>query len=104
MPFAGNGNLAGTSGALPKALKDFGHDIRVMMPNYNCVNERKYILRDVIRLKDMPVNYSNEELLANGKSAFLPGSKVQVYFLDYKPYFDRQGLYENAKSKKKICR
>ncbi len=99
-PFIGKGRLASAAGALPKSLKDLGHDIRMMMPNYRSVNERKYILRDVIRLKDMPIQIGTQAYAASGKSAFLPDSKVQIYFLDYKPFFDRQSLYLDPKTRK----
>lgn len=99
-PFAGKGPLAETASALPKALKEMDHDIRVMMPNYRSVNERKYVLRDVIRLKDMSIKLAQEAFIANGKSAFLPDAKVQIYFFDHKPFFDRLGLYADPKSKK----
>ena len=99
-PFIGKGRLAAAAGALPKSLKDLGHDIRMMMPNYRNVNERKYILRDVIRLKDMPIQIGKQAYAASGKSAFLPDSKVQIYFLDYKPFFDRQSLYFDPKTRK----
>ncbi len=99
-PFIGKSRLAEAAGALPKSLKDLGHDIRMMMPNYRNVNERKYILRDVIRLKDMPIQIGKQAYAASGKSAFLPDSKVQIYFLDYKPFFDRQSLYDDPKTRK----
>jgi starch synthase len=95
-PFAKTGGLAEVSAALPKALKERGHDVRMMMPNYRSVNERKYTLRDVIRLKEFAVPVGGQALKANGKSAFLPDSKVQIYLLNYKPYFDRDGLYQNS--------
>jgi starch synthase len=99
-PFAGNSELGEMAGSLPKVLKDMGHEMRMMMPNYRAVNERKYILRDVIRLKDMPIQMNGQVLKANGKSAFLPDSKVQIYFLDYKPYFDRPNLYVDGPQNK----
>lgn len=92
-PFASSAELGEVAGSLPKALKDLGHEVRMMMPNYRTVNERKYVLRDVIRLKDMAIAMDGKVLRASGKSAFLPNSKVQIYFLDYKPYFDRPNLY-----------
>jgi starch synthase len=95
-PFAKTGGLAEVSGALPKALKERGHDVRMMMPNYRAVNERKYTLRDVIRLKDMIVPVGGQMVKASGKSAFLPDSKVQIYLLNHKSYFDRDGLYQNS--------
>ncbi len=92
-PFVKTGGLGDVAGALPKALKELGHDVRIITPQYREVNERKYILRDVIRLQDIPVKIDKQTLEISVKSAFLPNSKVQVYFLDYKPYFFRKGLY-----------
>ena len=90
-PFTYPGGLGDVSGALPKYLKNLGHDIRVMMPNYKMVNERKYVLRDVIRLRGLKIQLGQETLEANAKSAFIPESKVQIYFLDNKHFFDRNG-------------
>lgn len=99
-PFAKTGGLADVGGALPKALKDLGHDIRVIMPQYRMINERKYVLRDVIRLQDIPVQLGKKEIRINVKAAFIPNSKVQVYFIDHKPFFFREGLYVDSKTGK----
>ncbi|NIV33556.1 MAG: starch synthase, partial [Anaerolineae bacterium] len=34
VPFAKTGGLADVAGALPKAIRALGHDIRVAMPRY----------------------------------------------------------------------
>jgi len=88
-PFVKNGRIAEIASALPKALFEMGHDIRVMMPKYGTISERKYTLREVIRLKEIPIQTGDLQYVVNAKSAFLPETKVQVYFLDYKPYFDK---------------
>lgn len=92
-PFVKSGNLGNTAGILPKFLKDMGHDIRLFIPKYGTINERRYTVREVIRLKDIKVPLHNKMVVANVKSAFLPNSKVQVYFVENKSYFDRDGLY-----------
>ncbi|KAA3612270.1 MAG: hypothetical protein DWQ05_19930 [Calditrichaeota bacterium] len=98
-PFISSSANANISGTLPKILKNLGHDVRVMMPNYGVVNERKYILRDVIRLRDMQVDFAKKSFSINAKSAFLPDSKVQVYFLDHDQFSSRNGIYSDTKGK-----
>ncbi len=99
-PFARTGGLGDVAGALPKALKDLGHEVRVMLPKYKCINERKYVIREVIRLKDINIPIGDEAVEVNVKSSFIPDSKVQVYFVDYKEYFARDGLYVDPKTNK----
>ncbi len=55
-------------------------DVRVFLPRYGFISERKYILREVIRLKEISVNMGEEETISSVKSAFIPDSRVQVYF------------------------
>lgn len=95
-PFAKTGGLGDVSGAFPKALKANNQEVRVIMPKYKSINERKYVLREVIRLKDIPVTINNVTRTINVKSAFLPDSKVQIYFIEIPELFGRPGLYTDA--------
>lgn len=100
VPFAKTGGLADVASALPISLKSFGHDIRVFMPKYKTISERKFALRDVIRLRDLEIPHKDGTVTVSIRAAFLPNSKVQIYFLDYPPYFDRDGLYGDPKTGK----
>ena len=62
-------------------------DIRVSQPKYGYVSERKYILREVIRLKDIPVMFNEEKHIINMKSCFIPETRVQVYFMENNPLY-----------------
>ena len=97
-PFAKTGGLADVASALPQALKKLGHDVRLIMPKYREVDDRKFLLREVVRLREVVVPVAGKSLKASVKSAFIPNTKVQVYFLDYRPYFDREGLYVDPSS------
>lgn len=92
-PFAKTGGLADVSAALPKVLKDMDHDVRIVMPKYGSINERRYTLREVIRLKEISVSVGGKVVHANVKSSFLPDSKVQAYFVGSNEYFNRPGFY-----------
>lgn len=64
-----------------------GHDIRTMLPKYGFVSERKYILREVIRLREIPFQFDGKDEIASAKSAFIPKTRVQVYFLEHTKWF-----------------
>ena len=51
-PFAKTGGLADVSGTLPQTVKQLEHEIRVMMPRYGSINERKSKLHEMLRLKE----------------------------------------------------
>ncbi len=58
-------------------------DIRLIMPKYGSISDRKFILREVIRLKEIPIEVGEETLIPSVKSAFIPDTKVQTYFVVY---------------------
>ena len=86
-PFANTSNLSKYSVDVPLALQEVGHDIRTILPKYGFVSERKYILREVIRLREIPFNFNGEDETVSAKSAFIPKTRVQVYFLENKDLF-----------------
>jgi len=51
------------------------------------VSDRKYTLREVIRLREIPVEWNSETKISSIKSGFIPDSKVQVYFLQENEMF-----------------
>lgn len=97
-PFVQTGDIAEVGSELPRALKEMGHDVRLITPQYRSINERKYILRDVIRLQNITVPLGERQVKINVKSAFMPDSRVQVYFIAYNPYFHRKGIYRHPES------
>ncbi|MCK5032002.1 MAG: glycogen/starch synthase, partial [Calditrichia bacterium] len=99
-PFAKTGGLGDVCSSFPKALKMKDYEIRTTMPKYKIINERKYILREVIRLKEIPVTINGVTKIISAKSAFLPDSKVQIYFIDIPEYFGRVGLYADKQTGK----
>ena len=81
-PFASTSHLGKYSVDVPLALQTIGHDVRTMIPKYGFVSERKYILREVIRLREILFEFDGEDVMTSAKSAFIPKTRVQVYFLE----------------------
>jgi starch synthase len=100
VPFAKTGGLADVMGSLPQAVEDQGNESRIMMPKYGVINDRKFRLHDVLRLKDIPVPIGERTELLNVKVTALPSSKIQTYFLYHEKFFKRDGLYVNPTTKK----
>ncbi len=92
VPFAKTGGLADVSGALPKALKELGHEIIVVMPRYYKIDRRK--LKKLEAPLGVPMGIMGE-LWAGVYMSSLPQSDVPIYFIDYEEYFGRHGLYED---------
>ncbi|MCX6149913.1 MAG: glycogen synthase GlgA [Ignavibacteriales bacterium] len=95
-PFMKTGGLADVSAALPQALMEMGHEVRIVVPKYGAIDERKFKIHEVVRLKDLPIMIGEKEVIFSLRSSFLIGPKVrvQIYFLDNIDYFgSRQSLY-----------
>ena len=87
-PFCGTYSLAKFTRKITVIYnEDPDIDVRLVQPKYGFISERKYVIREVIRLRDLPIQFNNEELTVNLKSAFIPESRVQVYFLQYNEFY-----------------
>ena len=88
VPFSKTGGLADVIGALPPALANLGHQVTVFLPRYRQTQVEN--LRTVISSITVPFDdrYRFCSVLDGGKR-----SGVQFYFIDYPPFFERDGLY-----------
>jgi starch synthase len=103
VPFVKTGGLADVSSALPQMLSELGHEVRIVIPKYGAVDDRKFKIHEIVRLKDIVIKIGEKEVTFSLKSCFLPGPRirVQIYFLDNQEYFgSRNSLYVDLKSGK----
>lgn len=89
VPFAKTGGLADVAGALPIALAERGHDVRVVVPRYR-VTKRHAAERLPAPLA-VPVGFG-EAWCAVWEARF-PRSDARVYLLEHDALYDRDGIY-----------
>ncbi|MFA5051518.1 MAG: glycogen/starch synthase [Patescibacteria group bacterium] len=90
-PIAKVGGLADVIGALPKALKKIGVDVRIAIPKYGIVDEKKYPLTKIADAVSVPFNHAVEKV--GIYETPLPGSEVPVYLIDSLKYLGENGIY-----------
>jgi len=98
-PFLPKNELSEVSRNLPQGIHEKGKEIRVFMPKYGSINERRHQLHEVIRLSGMNlvVNDTDHPLII--KVASIPTARMQVYFIDNEDYFQRKAVLTDKKEK-----
>lgn len=83
---------------LAKALYKKGNDVRIFLPKYGTINERRYQLHEVIRLSGMNLIINDLDQPLVIKVASLPSERMQAYFIDNEEYFKRKSYYGNEET------
>ena len=84
---------------LPQLAQEKGYEIRVLMPRFGTINERRHRLHEVVRLSGMNIIVDDEDYPLIIKVASLPGARMQVYFLDNEEFFKRKMVFEDEEGK-----
>lgn len=74
---------------LPVMSQNDGWEVRIFMPRFGSINERRNQLHEVIRLSgiNIPIADTDHPLII--KVASMHPSRIQVYFIDNDDYFQR---------------
>lgn len=98
-PYLSENTISSTTLALAKKTNDSGHQVRVFMPRFGVINERRHQLHEVIRLSGMNVVINDMDMPLIIKVASVPGARMQVYFIDNEDYFKRKFTYKDENGK-----
>ncbi len=92
-PYLIKSSIAQITRELPQHIQDKGMEIRILMPRFSLINERRHRLHEVVRLSGINITVHEEDHPLIIKVASLPGARMQVYFLDNEDMFKRKGAF-----------
>tara|TARA_S200000501_G_scaffold378445_1_gene441091 strand:- start:7663 stop:8478 length:816 start_codon:yes stop_codon:yes gene_type:complete len=84
---------------LPQGMQEKGVEIRILVPKFGLINERKNRLHEVVRLSGMNIPIGDDDKPLIIKVASIPTAKLQVYFIDNEDYFKRKSILYNKNGK-----
>ena len=94
-PFLQTSEVADFVRNLPQAMQEKGMEIRILVPRFGLINERKNRLHEVVRLSGINIEVGDDEKPLIIKVASIPQAKLQVYFIDNEEYFpSKQMLHD----------
>ncbi|TRX61449.1 glycogen synthase [Fulvivirga sp. M361] len=98
-PFLQTSEVADFVRKLPQAMQEKGMEIRILVPRFGLINERKNRLHEVVRLSGINIAVGEEEKPLIIKVASIPNAKLQVYFIDNEDYFHRKSVFHDKENK-----
>lgn len=98
-PYQEDTNMAAVVNKMALKMHNEGNDVRVFMPRFGQISERKFQLHEVIRLSGMNIIINDLDQPLIIKVASLPGERLQVYFIDNEEYFKRKQYYFDDEGK-----
>ena len=94
-PYMNQSSMGDLSGALPQIMQESGRDIRIFLPRFGTVNERRHQLHEVIRLSGMNLIIDDFDHQLIIKVASIQQQRMQVYFIDNEEYFPRRQMFHD---------
>ncbi len=89
-PFLPKSEISTTARNLAQGVQEGGKEIRVFMPRFGVINERRHQLHEVIRLSGMNMIIDDTDHPLIIKVASISAARMQVYFIDNEEYFKRK--------------
>ena len=90
IPYLPETEISSTSFEAAKMVNNQGGQIRIFMPRFGNINERRHQLHEVIRLSGMNLVINDLDMPLIIKVASIPKERMQVYFIDNEDYFKRK--------------
>jgi len=92
-PYMSNNDTAKLAYKIARSANSKGSQIRMFMPRFGTVNERKHQLHEVIRLSGVNIVINDDDMPLIIKVASIPKERMQVYFIDNDEFFKRKQIF-----------
>ena len=96
VPYTGETTMGEVSSLLPQKTQESGKDIRMFLPRFGTINERRHQLHEVIRLSGMNLIIDDFDHQLIIKVASIQKLRLQVYFIDNDEYFPRKQMFHDV--------
>ena len=93
VPYLPETEISSMSFETPRMVNQQGGQIRIFMPRYGNINERRHQLHEVIRLSGINLVINDLDMPLIIKVASIPKERIQVYFIDNDEYFKRKATF-----------
>ena len=93
VPFLPESEVSSTVRTLAQGVHERDKEIRIFMPRFGVINERRHQLHEVIRLSGMNLIVNDVDHPLIIKVASVPQARMQVYFIDNEEFFKRKRTY-----------
>ena len=89
-PYVPENDMSLACRKLPQGIQELGNEVRIFMPKFGVINERRNQLHEVIRLSGMNlvINDADHPLII--KVASIQPIRMQVYFIDNEDLFQKK--------------
>jgi len=93
VPYTGETTMGEVASLLTQKTQENGKDIRMFLPKFGAINERRHQLHEVIRLSGMNLIIDDFDHQLIIKVASIQKLRMQVYFIDNDEYFPRKQIF-----------
>jgi len=94
-PYTGETEMGEISSVLPQKIQEAGRDIRMFLPRFGTINQRRHQLHEVIRLSGMNLIIDDFDHQLIIKVASIQKLRLQVYFIDNEEYFPAKQMFHD---------
>lgn len=94
VPYSKTGGLADVVGALPRALTKLGHEAAVFLPLYSASKPK--LKQWNVAIESLTIPFAGQHRFVRIIDGGRDDAGVQFYFVEYDPFFGREGIYGSS--------